>query len=114
MERRFGAQTDPAVSAAGGESRSFRRIQGGDAAKAAEEAARDTAPHHRSLGITLRAARGARFDLEKNPEGQGEARPVVASSHSSGQALPVEQDQQQAQEAPAGITKRFFRSLFRP
>jgi hypothetical protein len=114
MERRFGAQTDPAVGAAEGESRSFRRIQGGDAARAAEQSAPDTAPHHRSFGIILRAARGARFDLEKNPEGPGEARPVAASSHSSGQVLPVEQDQQQAHEATGGIAKRFFRSLFRP
>jgi len=114
MERRLGAETDPAVRATEGESRSFRQIQGGDAAKAAEESAQDTSSYHRSFGMTLRAARGARFDLEKTPEGQGEASPIVASSDSSGQALPVAPVHQQPGEAAGGITRKLFRSLFRP
>ena len=114
MERRLRARTDPADRATESESRSFRRIQGGDAAKAAEESAQDTARDHRSFGMTLRADRGARFDLEKNPEGQGEAPPIVASSDSSGLAHPVASDRRQSEEGTAGITKKFFRSLFRP
>jgi|SRR5215469_3335211 len=114
MERRLGAGTDPAIHATEGESRSFRQIQGGDAAKAAEESAQDTGKSHRSFGMSLRTARGARFDFEKNSETKGEAYPIAASSHSSGQALPVAPDHQQPEEATGGITRKFFRSLFRP
>ena len=114
MERRLGAGTDPAIRATEGESRSFRRIQGGDAAKAAEESAQDTGKSDRSFGMSLRAARGARFDFEKNPDAKGEVRAIAASSDSSGQALPVAPDHQQPEETTGGITRKFFRSLFRP
>lgn len=114
MERRWRAGTDPAIRATEDESRSFRRIQGGDAAKAAEESAQDTGESQRSFGMSLRTARGARFDFEKNPEAQGEAFPSAASSDSSGQALPVAPDHQQPQETAGGITRKLFRSLFRP
>lgn len=115
MERRLGAGTDPAIRGTEGESRSFRRIQGGDAAKAAEESsAQDPGQSHRSFGMSLRATRGARFDLEKNPEAKGEVYPIAASSDSSGQALPVAPDHQQPEETTGGITRKFFRSLFRP
>lgn len=113
MEHRFGAGPDPADLVPEGESRSFRRIQGGDAAKAAEQSTPDADPFHNTFAIHLRATRGARFELEKNPERQEEAPSVVASVDSEGQALPAAADKQQP-EATAGITKRLFQRLFRP
>ncbi len=113
MERRFGSKPDPAVRATEGESRSFRRIQGGDAAKAAEESAGESTPYQGSFGMTLRTTQGAKFELEKHPKGQGEAGPLP-SSDSSMQATPIAADEEQTREAHAGITKNLFRRLFRP
>ena len=94
------------------ESRSFRRIQGGDAAKAAEDSTQDPAAYQGSFGMNLRASRGARFELDKDPHDQGEARPL-SSSDSVRQASPVASEEQPGEDS-AGITKKLFRKLFRP
>ncbi len=112
MGSRFGAEPDPSIRATEREPRSFRRIQGGDAAKAAEESAQESATYQGSFGMNLRATRGARFELDKDPKGKGEARPLP-SSESVRQASPIAPDEQ-PEEGPSGITKKLFRKLFRP
>ncbi len=94
------------------ESRSFRRIQGGDAAKAAEESSQESTTHQGSFGMNLRASRGARFELENDPHGQGEARPLP-SSDSVLQATSSASEEQPV-EGSSGITKKLFQKLFRP
>jgi hypothetical protein len=111
MERRPGAEPDPAINIAKRESRSFRRIQGGDAAKAAEEWTQESATYHRSFGMILRASRGARFELEKHPQGPGEACPLP-STDSMGQA-PITPNEQPTGKASAGIATKLWRKLFR-
>ena len=110
MESRFRKGPDPAVRVTEREARSFRPIQGGDAAKAAEESNQESATYHGAFGVTLRSVRGARFELEKEPSGQGEALPLP--SEASKQALPITPNEQQTEEH-AGITKKLFRRLFR-
>jgi hypothetical protein len=109
----FGAVPDPNVQTAERESRSFRRIEGGKAAKAAEAADRESTPYQKSFGITLQSTGGAKFELEKHPTGPGEASPFsISSSNSAGQSTPSA-GSEEAQEAPAGITKKLFRKLLR-
>ncbi len=110
MERRLGSGPDSAVRSKEREPRAFRKIQGGDAAKAAEESAQSSATHSNSFGINLRATRGAKFELEKEPSTQGEARPL--SAEASQQVNPPKPEEQQAEDA-SGITKKLFRRLFR-
>jgi hypothetical protein len=106
MGPHFGAVPDPNVQTAERESRSFRRIEGGNAAKAAEASHRESTPYQKSFGITLQSTGGAKFELEKHPTGPGEASPFpTSSSNSAGSG--------EAQETPAGITKKLFRKLLR-
>ena len=116
MDSYFGAERDPNVRTAKRESRSFRRIEGGSAAQAAEAAARDSTPYQKSFGITLLATSGAKFQLEKHPTGPGEASPCpISSSSSARQSTPsAESEKAQNDEAPAGITKELFRKRSRP
>jgi hypothetical protein len=112
MESHFKREPDSPVRAVEREVRSFRRIQGGDAAKAAEQSTEGSATYQGAFGMNLRATRGARFELEKEPKRQGEALPLP-SADSGSPVLPTTSDEQQAVE-PAGITKKLFRRLFRP
>ena len=93
------------------ESRSFRRIQGGDAAKAAEDSTQDPAAYQGSFGMNLRASRGARFELDKAPHDQGEVH--LSSSDSVRQVSPIASEEQPGEDS-AGITKKLFQKLFRP
>jgi hypothetical protein len=112
MERRLGSQPDPAIRSTERQPRAFRTIQGGDAAKAAEESARSSATYSNSFGINLRATRGAKFELEKEPSAQGEARPL-SSVEASKQVIPPKTEEPPVEDA-SGITKKLFRRLFRP
>jgi hypothetical protein len=113
MERRLGSEPDPPIRSTERESpRAYRKIQGGDAAKAAEESAQSSTTYSNSFGISLRATRGAKFELEKEPSTQGEARPL-SSVEATQQVIPPKPEEQQAEDA-SGITKKLFRRLFRP
>lgn len=117
MERFWGREPDPNVQTTKRESRSFRRIQGADAAQAAEAAARESTPYQKSIGITLRSTSGAKFALEEPPTRPGEAASPssISSPKSAGQSTPsAASEQVQNEEPPAGITKKLFRKLFRP
>lgn len=116
MERSLGP--DPARSGSEGESRSFRPIQGGDAAKAAEEAAAEAPTYQRTLGINLRTVRGAKFELEKNPRGPGEALPVGEAARQqspvvSAQPAKVVSVEPANEGSVSGITRKLFHKLFR-
>lgn len=112
MERRFGAEPEPDDRATERETRSFRRIQGGDAAKAAEDSARESGSYQGAFGINLRTTRGARFELEKPSEKQVESPPVSESRAQN--TLPDSSQEQESKGSESGISKRLFRKLFRP
>jgi len=114
MERRFGQEPDPTIPATKRESRSFRRIQGGDAAKAAEESAEDDARFQGALGISLRAVRGARFEIEKHSDGQEEALPPPGPEAKEQNDASVTLEKPQTERSATGITRTLFRKLFRP
>lgn len=113
MERRLGAESEPAVPVTERESRSFRRVQGGDAAKAAEQSEREPSGYRGTFGINLRTTRGAKFELEKHPVDPGEASPVPAAD-SGGQNTLAVPSQAQTEESSTGVTKKLFRKLFHP
>lgn len=116
MESYSGAEPGRNVQTTERESRSFRRIEGGNAAKAAETADRESTPHQKSFGITLRATSGAKFELEKHPSGPGEASPFPISCSNSAEQSTASAGPEEAQpeETPAGITKQLFGKRLRP
>jgi len=109
MERRFGSEADSTLGER--ETRSFRRIQGGDAAKSAEDAAQEGDSFEPSFGMSLRVARGTRFRLVKRPDGKEEPVPVDDAGK---QTLSVPSQNPQTEKSAAGITRKLFRKLFRP
>jgi hypothetical protein len=114
MERRFGAKLDPTMAAVDRESRSFRRIQGGDAAKAAEDSTEEATLSQGSFGISLRATRGARFEVEKQSEGQEDTLPLPGLDASGQNIDSVKPEEPQTEESASGITRKLFRKLLRP
>jgi len=114
MERRFGEEPEPTMPATERESRSFRRIQGGDAAKAAEDSAEDGALFQGSFGISLRAVRGARFDVDKPSQGQEDALPPPAPEAKEQNAASVALEKPETERSATGITRTLFRKLLRP
>jgi hypothetical protein len=114
MERRFGEEPDPTIAATERESRSFRRIQGGDAAKAAEDSAEETTLFQGSFGIRLQAARGARFEVAKHSDGQEDALPPPGPDANGQKSASGTVEKPQKEKSATGITRTLFRKLLRP
>jgi hypothetical protein len=109
MQRRFGSEADSTLGES--ETRSFRQIQGGDAAKSAEDAAQEGDSFEPSFGMRLRVARGTRFRLVKRPDGKEEAVPIKDAGE---QTLSAASQNPQTDKSATGITRKLFRKLFRP
>jgi hypothetical protein len=104
-----------------------RRIEGGSAAKAAEERAKNAedvppeAVFRGSVGLKLRVSNGAKFELPHNPQGTGEAMPLVSNMNTevspakATQVLKPEQvsTSDASTQGSGGETKGIFRRLFR-
>ena len=104
-----------------------RRIEGGSAAKAAEERAKnavDVPPEAvflGSVGWKLRASSGAKFELPERPQGAGEALPLAGNTNApvspaaAAQVLQPEQvsTSDASTQGSGGETKGIFRRLFR-
>jgi len=114
MERRFAEEPDPIIPETERESRSFRRIQGGDAAKAAEDSAGDAALFHGSFGIRLQTARGAQFEAAKHSDGQEDPLPPPGADASGQKSASVTVEKPQNEKSATGITRTLFRKLRRP
>jgi hypothetical protein len=114
MERRFEEEPDPTIAVTERESRSFRRIQGGDAAKAAEDSAEDAALFQGSFGIRLQTARGTRFEKAKHSDNQEDALPPPGADAKEQNAASVKLEKPQNEKSATGITRTLFRKLLRP
>jgi hypothetical protein len=106
---------------------SSRRIEGGSAAKAAEDRAKSAeevpadAAYRGSVGLKLRVSTGAKFELPQHPQGAGEAMPVVSKTIAEVSPAATTQDSKPEQvsasdastQGSGGETKGIFRRLFR-
>lgn len=98
-----------------------RSIEPGSAAKAAEEQARNAeerpqGAYRGSIGVTLRAATGIKFEFPDRPQGPGEALPLIAAEGPAQVELSAPQQTsssdastQEATPKAPGIFRRLFR-----
>lgn len=122
-------RTEPGSAARSAESAprwTSRRIEGGSAAKAAEERAKaeevpPEAVFRGSVGLKLRASSGAKFELPERPQGAGEAMPLAGNTNApvspaaAAQVLQPEQvsTSDASTQGSGGETKGILRRLFR-
>lgn len=128
MDDHRGAEPGSAARAAESAPRlTSTRIEGGSAAKSAEERAKNAedvpqeAVFRGSVGLKLRVSNGAKFESPQRPQGAGEAMPLVSNTNAevspakAAQVLKPEQvsTSDASTQGSGGETKGIFRRLFR-
>src|SRR5215469_10986715 len=120
MEKFRRIEPGSAARMAEGEPRPVSRsIPPGSSAKAAEDAARNAehqvqaAAYRGSIGVTLSVAAGKKFEFPAQPQGPGEALPIVAAEQKSAEVELSGPEQSGSSDATTQATTTKVTGIFR-